>query len=208
MSVRICTGRPHKRPSRSSTSSSTSLQETDKTDKTQNANPNFLTKVPRINPSQRPSPRLKESQRSNQRSSPSNHQTTRNSAVVYSKPSATERIFAVSLVYQTYKLTVYYFAHTMSLWIRIRHVVSTRYFKIGLMCCLNISVHYLGPQELCSTFCMFTDPDIENNTDIVTQAKELYFHLIHEIPADHLPVWKITRNIQWFLVLKCLKGRL
>lgn len=90
----------------------------------------------------------------------------------------------------------------------MRHIVTHRYFKVGMLCCLNISLHFLGPQDVIASLCIFTDPSVETDVDIVKQVKEVHYHLLHEFPADHLPLWKMARSVQWYIVLNCLQGRL
>ena len=116
-----------------------------------------------------------------------------------------ERAYARFLVYSVYNLTSVYYLQTLSIWCRIKRHIA-QHWRTALAVCLNISVHFLGPQELCSRFCMFKP--CENPLFTKTHVQELFVTLLGYHPAQHLETWQLARAVQWHVVLSLLNGRI
>jgi hypothetical protein len=128
--------------------------------------------------------------------------------LVVTRPSNEERLFLFHLVYDTYHLSASYLLQSLSIWIRIKHIFPREYFEFGILCCLNITVHFLGPQDVCSVVKIFTACETQKRVDLLKHAQNLHTFMLGYSPAPHLELWKVAKNIQWFIVLKQLKGRI
>jgi len=116
-----------------------------------------------------------------------------------------ERAYLRKLVYGVGGLSPVYYLQTLSIWIRIKNAVPVEHYQCLLAMCLNLAVHYLGPQSVCRSLRLFRtrSPPLLKTEELQVVHKAL----IGFTPAQHLQQWQLARNVQWYIVLQLLQGR-
>ena len=121
-------------------------------------------------------------------------------------PAKEERLYLKYLVYTYARLSSVYYLQAMSIWIRLKPFTDFHQYRLCLAVCLNIAVHFLGPQSTCKHVPIFRP----GSGLVFTQKefKELYTKLLGYTPAYHLKMWHLAKNIQWHVILHTLRGRI
>lgn len=123
--------------------------------------------------------------------------------------SLTERKFLQVVVFVAYKLRPIYYWQSLSVWIRIKHHIPFELHKVGILCCFNIVVHYLGPQCVSKAVHVFRQAvPTKNSFYTIDELRRLCTKLCNYTPASHLLPWQIARRIQWYIILRVLNGRI
>lgn len=121
-------------------------------------------------------------------------------------PTLEEKTYIRFLVYSHFKLSIVYYLQTLSLWIRVKHRFEPHHFRYGLAMCLNIALHFLGPQGLCKHINIFKP---SNNMLFSKQGlRNVHESVLGYVAASHLDQWQIARTVQWYIVLNILDGRI
>lgn len=119
-----------------------------------------------------------------------------------------ERSYLQWLCFNRSKLAnIYYYIQALTLWYRIKDKVPHQHYRVFLAVCLNLTVHFMGPQDVCNSFHVFKPsscPPLFSAEELrQTHKTAIGFEI-----AFHLPPWKIARSIQWHVFLTLLKGRI
>lgn len=115
-----------------------------------------------------------------------------------------ERAFLRFLAFTVNNVSPVYYFQALSLWVRIKDSVPFHHKNVVIAMCFNISVHFFGPQSLCRGVRVFSPPSTLFQK---YQLQDLSKTLLGYSPATHLHTWQLARNIQWFIVLRLLQGR-
>lgn len=118
-----------------------------------------------------------------------------------------EREYLRYLAYTYAKVATVYYFQALSIYLRIKSHTPQEHYKLVLAMCFNIAIHFLGPQPLCKHLMIFRQK-AKHQLFSKQEIQELYKKLLGYFPATHLQNWQLTRNIQWFIILNILHGRI
>jgi len=120
-----------------------------------------------------------------------------------------ERQFLQTVVFHMYKLRPIYYWQTLSLWIRIKPKTPPNLYKVAILCCFNIAIHFIGPQSVIKHIYIFRCMHPKGSTLYsLDNLRSLCIELCNYVPASHLLPWQIARRVQWHIVLRLLNGRI
>jgi len=118
-----------------------------------------------------------------------------------------ERKFLQMLCFQHAKLpSTYYYIQALALWYRIADRVPHEHYRLLVAVCLNLAVHFLGPQPVCQGLNLFKG----GPSAVLFSPGELrraHKVLVGYDTAAHLSPWKVARSVQWYVFLRLLGGR-
>lgn len=122
--------------------------------------------------------------------------------------SAEEKAYLQWLCFHHAKLAnVYYYIQALALWFRIKGRVPHEHYRVLLATCLNLAVHFMGPQDVCGALHIFKPtpgPPLFTADELRRSHKAVVGYDL----AFHLPQWKVARSIQWHVFLALLHGRI
>jgi hypothetical protein len=118
-----------------------------------------------------------------------------------------DRKYLQMLCFRHAKLTnTYYYLQALALWYRIMDRVPHEHYRVLLAVCLNLTVHFLGPQDACHSLTLFR-PGSPTALFDPLELRRTHKALLGYDTAAHLLPWKVARSIQWHVFLNLLGGR-